>query len=112
MSSQKMLIITLVLLLVLSQIKLWFGSYGVIRLSALRTELDSQLAENESLIKRNEALNAQVKELREGKEALEERARSQLGMIKEGELFIQDTAISDESVKLAPVKLNGLDKAK
>ena len=82
-------------LLFLSQIKLWFGSYGVIRLSALRAELDTQLAENNSLIKRNEALNAQVRELREGKEALEERARSQLGMIKEGELFIQDSTADD-----------------
>lgn len=79
-------------MLVVSQIKLWFGNYGVIRLSELRSELRLQQKENDKLIKRNEALNAQVKELREGKEALEERARSQLGMIKEGEIFIQDAA--------------------
>ena len=84
--------IVLAILLVISQVKLWFGNYGVIRLSELRSELSQQQQENDKLIKRNEALNAQVKELREGKEALEERARSQLGMIKEGEIFIQDAA--------------------
>lgn len=92
MTTQQTLVVVLTILLLISQIKLWFGNYGIIRLSALRSELNQQLNENEGLIKRNEALNAQVKELREGKEALEERARSQLGMIKEGEIFIQDTA--------------------
>lgn len=92
MSTQKTLVIILVVLLFISQIKLWFGNYGVVRLSALRSELNQQIKENDALIKRNEALNSQVKELREGKEALEERARSQLGMIKEGEVFIQDTS--------------------
>lgn len=92
MNVQKTLVVVLAILLLISQIKLWFGNYGAIRLSELRSELSHQQKENDELIKRNEALNAQVKELREGKEALEERARSQLGMIKEGEIFIQDTA--------------------
>ena len=97
MNIQKTLVIALAALLLISQIKLWFGNYGVIRLSALRSELSQQRKENDDLIKRNEALNAQVKELREGKEALEERARSQLGMIKEGEIFIQDSTLEQEN---------------
>ena len=96
MSAPKVLVAVLAVLLLISQIKLWFGNYGVIRLSALKSELSKQMDENNDLIKRNEALNAQVKELREGKEALEERARSQLGMIKEGEVFIQDVAPEKE----------------
>ncbi|MGH1542401.1 MAG: septum formation initiator family protein [Arenicella sp.] len=80
----------LAVLLFVSQIKLWFGDYGVVRLSSLKNELEQQVIENNRLIKRNETLNAQVEELREGKEALEERARSQLGMIKDGEVFIQE----------------------
>ena len=96
MNTQKVLVVVLVVLLLISQVKLWFGNYGVVRLSALRSELNQQRKENDDLIKRNETLNAQVKELREGKEALEERARSQLGMIKEGEVFIQDVPLEKE----------------
>ena len=99
MSIQKILVGVLAALLLISQIKLWFGNYGVVRLSSLRSELSQQKKENHNLIKRNEALNAQVKELREGKEALEERARSQLGMIKEGEVFIQDIPVETESTE-------------
>jgi len=78
-------------LLIISQYKLWFGDYGVLWLRHLRTELTEQRAENDRLIQRNEALNAQLQELKSGEDALEERARSQLGMIKEGEIFIQET---------------------
>ena len=79
------------MLLIISQYKLWFGDYGVLWLRHLRTELTEQRAENDRLIQRNEALNAQLQELKSGEDALEERARSQLGMIKEGEIFIQET---------------------
>lgn len=97
MKPQNILIAVLAVLLLVSQIKLWFGDYGVVRLASLKKELARQVDENNRLIKRNESLNAQVTELREGKEALEERARSQLGMIKEGEVFIQEQR-NDETV--------------
>lgn len=97
MKPQNILITVLVVLLVVSQIKLWFGDYGVVRLAALKKELAKQVDENNRLIKRNESLHAQVKELREGKEALEERARNQLGMIKEGEVFIQEKRLDESS---------------
>lgn len=94
MKKQNIVILVLVGLLLISQYKLWFGDYGVMLLNRLERELQTQYDENNKLIKRNEALNAQLQELKTGKEALEERARSGLGMIKEGEIFIQETQTS------------------
>ena len=91
MKKHNVIILILLVLLIISQYKLWFGDYGVLWLRHLRTELTEQRAENDRLIQRNEALNAQLQELKSGEDALEERARSQLGMIKEGEIFIQET---------------------
>ena len=71
------------------QYQLWIGKYGFIRLNSLNRQLEDLQAENHSLMERNEALYAQVRELSEGSEVLEERARSQLGFVKEGEQFIQ-----------------------
>ena len=83
----KLLASILFLLLIVLQLKLWFGNHGVFQLWSLRATIEAHQAENESLMQRNERLHAEVKELREGREALEERARSQLGFIKEGETF-------------------------
>ena len=91
MNKHQYIIWALVILLAISQYKLWFGDYGVLWLKHLRTELSEQKDENNRLIQRNEALNAELQELKTGQEALEERARSQLGLIKEGEIFIQET---------------------
>jgi len=77
-------------LLLITQYKLWFGNYGVTKLNHLRSELHERRTENDDLIRRNEALHAQVQELKAGKEALEEHARSHMGMIKDGEIFIQE----------------------
>jgi len=71
------------------QYQLWIGKYGFIRLNSLNQQLEDLQAENNSLTERNEALYAQVRELSKGSEVLEERARSQLGFVKEGEQFIQ-----------------------
>jgi len=77
----------LFLLLIALQLKLWFGGHGMFQLWSLETTIDQAKNTNSELIQRNEQLHAQVKELKQGKEALEERARSQLGMIKDGEVF-------------------------
>ena len=79
----------LVGILVIFQYQLWFGKYGLIRLSELNDQIDTLTQENQELQARNEALYAQVRELSEGTEVLEERARSRLGFVKEGEQFIQ-----------------------
>ena len=67
--------------------QLWFGAHGMFQLWSLKSTIEGTQADNEQLQGRNELLHAEVQELREGREALEERARSQLGFIKEGETF-------------------------
>ena len=74
-------------LLIVLQAKLWFGAHGVFQLWSLESNIDQARDRNDGLSQRNQALHAEVKELKEGREALEERARSQLGFIKDGETF-------------------------
>ena len=77
----------LFLLLIFLQANLWFGSHGVFQLWSLQNTSAAAQERNDKLIERNETLHAEVEELESGKEALEERARNQLGFIKEGETF-------------------------
>jgi len=80
----------LVLLLVLLgwlQYRLWFGSGGEREVEALRQQVHQQARDNTGLKQRNEALAAEVEDLKSGEAAVEERARSELGMIKPGETF-------------------------
>jgi len=74
-------------LLIVLQAKLWFGAHGVFQLWSLESNIEAARERNDELSQRNQALHAEVKELKEGREALEERARSQLGFIKDGETF-------------------------
>jgi len=83
------LIFLLLALLVLLQGALWLGDGGVPKVRQLRNAVSELEQENQQLLLRNQALQAEVKDLREGLEAVEERARSELGLIKEGETFYQ-----------------------
>jgi cell division protein FtsB len=85
----KLLIAGLMLLLVLLQLKLWVGEGGMRDVWRLQDDIAEQAAENQHLQERNQALAAEVNDLKEGLEAIEERARRELGMIKEGETFFQ-----------------------
>jgi cell division protein FtsB len=80
--------ILLALLLVL-QYRLWVGSGSLAEVHALREEIADQEVELTRLRARNQSLEAEVKDLRSGLDALEERARTDLGMIKQGEVFLQ-----------------------
>ena len=82
-----MLVLLLVLLLASLQYKLWFGNGGQREVDALRARVAKQEAENLGLQQRNEALKAEVEDLKSGEAAVEERARSELGMVKPGETF-------------------------
>ncbi len=82
------LLLLLLLLLVSLQYQLWFRG-GMNDVWVLEKALDDQRAENAALRKRNEALAAEVEDLKTGRDAIEERARSELGMIKAGEKLIQ-----------------------
>ena len=79
----------LVALLVFLQYRLWVGEGSLAEVNNLKDEIDALQQELVGLRKRNHALQAEVEDLRSGKSAIEERARSELGMIKEGETFYQ-----------------------
>lgn len=83
----KWLLALLLLLLAGLQYRLWFGDGNLPSVWALQQSIDEQQQVNQGLIERNEALRAEVDDLREGTSAMEERARSELGMIKQGETF-------------------------
>lgn len=83
------LIAILILLLVALQFKLWFGEGSFRDIHNLRERVEAQEARNQSLMQRNRALQAEVEDLRERLDAVEERARSELGLIREGEEFYQ-----------------------
>ena len=79
----------LLVLIVLLQYPLWLGKGGWVRVWESERQIESQRAVNQKLEQRNAALDAEVRDLKSGFEALEERARYELGMIKEGEIFVQ-----------------------
>ena len=85
----RILIVVLLLLLGWLQYRLWVGEGSLAEVAALRHEILAQGEELEKLRTRNRRLQAEVEDLRQGQDALEERARSELGMIKEGEIFLQ-----------------------
>jgi cell division protein FtsB len=80
--------ILLVCILVL-QYRLWVGDGSLAEVQDLKEEIAAQKAELARLRSRNQALEAEVQDLRSGLDALEERARTDLGMIKQGETFLQ-----------------------
>ena len=79
----------LVALLALVQAELWFGKGGVTRMVELQRKLDAQRSTNEQAKRRNEQLSAEVSDLKEGLEMVEEKARFELGMVKPDEILVQ-----------------------
>lgn len=69
------------------QYRLWFGSGSFAEVSYLRDKVATQQAANDILLERNEQLNAEVLDLKNGYDAIEERARFSLGMIGQDETF-------------------------
>lgn len=77
----------LLLLLVVLQYTLWKGKNGIADYQTLSSEIDSQTQVNDKLNERNQEMFAEIDDLRQGLDAIEERARNQLGMIKGDETF-------------------------
>jgi cell division protein FtsB len=76
-------------LLLAMQLELWFGDDRRPRLNTLEQEVAEQTATNQALAETNADLRAEAENLRQGKEAAEERARSELGLIEPGETYYQ-----------------------
>jgi len=85
----KILASALVALILAIQYPLWLGKGGWLRVWDVDRQLDAQQAKNARLETRNNALAAEVKDLKQGHEAIEERARYELGMVKNDEVFFQ-----------------------
>ena len=85
---RSLLFILLVVLIAL-QTKMWFGEGGYRDVKRLAERVEEQARENETLAQRNRELQAEVEDLRQGLQAVEERARSELGMVKDSERFYQ-----------------------
>ena len=88
----KILLLVLLILFGLLQYKLWLGEGGYTDVRRLEQRVAEQSAENDRLELRNRELEAEVDDLRQGLDAIEERARSELGMIKNDEQFYQVVA--------------------
>ena len=89
MNFVKILIVVLILLITQLQYRLWLGDGGRHEVEEYQQQLDILTKEAKEKKERNDALYAEVLDLRKGEEAIEERARYELGMIKENETFFQ-----------------------
>ena len=87
--------ITLAILLLVIQYPLWLGKGGWLRVFDLHRQLESVQEKNEKQKAKNAKLASEVQSLKEGTDAIEERARSELSMIRKGEVFIQ--LLNDEN---------------
>jgi cell division protein FtsB len=76
-------------LLAIVQAQLWFGQGSLPHVNALRVELDQQKLANEEARLKMEQLSAEVTDLKQGLNMVEERARNELGMVKTNEVFVQ-----------------------
>lgn len=97
----KLVLAVLLLILLLLQVRLWSGAGSLADIDRLQREIEQQQAENAGLLERNEALREEVSDLKTGLDSIEERARSELGLIRRGETFVlvvdaeRDKAASD-----------------
>lgn len=83
------LFVALLLVLTALQYRLWVGEGSLAQVTDLKHQIAEQQGENERLLERNRILEAEVLELKQGTETVEERARHELGMVKEGETLYQ-----------------------
>jgi cell division protein FtsB len=82
-------LVFLIITLGVLQYKLWFAGSGIPEIYRLQAAVDQQLVRNRTMRNTNLALEAEVRDLKSGGQAIEELARRDLGMVKEGEVFYQ-----------------------
>ncbi len=83
--------VVLVTLLLLLQGQLWFGRGSLSHVAELETKVQQKKAANDESRRTNEQLKAEINDLKEGLNMVEERARHELGMVKPNEIFVQIT---------------------
>jgi len=108
MMKQRGFTLILLVLLVAVQWPLWFGKGGWLRVWELESEVASQVSTNEGLRLRNQKLHSEVLSLRDGLEAIEERARYELGMVGVDETYVQ--IVSAEASQLNASEPAGASK--
>jgi cell division protein FtsB len=86
---KRLLLALLLALLVSFQAQLWLGRGSLPNVRNMQQKLDEQLQQNQQLQTQNERLGAEVGDLKEGLEIVEEKARTELGMVKSNEIFVQ-----------------------
>ena len=87
----KRLLPLLIALLVIFQAQLWLGRGSIPNVRHMEQQLNEQLERNQQAKARNAQLEAEVRDLKEGLEIVEEKARTELGMVKPNEIFVQVT---------------------
>lgn len=92
------LTILLLSILALVQYPLWYGKGGWFRVWDAQVKLEASVENNRKLETRNAGLDAEVRDLKQGYDAIEERARFELGMIKQNEVFVQIPQAGDAGV--------------
>ena len=85
----RLITLALAALLLLIQYPLWIGKNGWLRVSDLEAQVDASRRKTGEMKARNDKLDSEVRDLKEGTGAVEERARYELGMIKQNEIFVQ-----------------------
>jgi cell division protein FtsB len=100
----KWLAVALLIVVTLLQYRLWVSEDGARELSRLQGAVAAQRAENQRLADRNRQLSAEVRDLKSGLAALEERARSELGMVADGETFYQVVPPPDSEAHKSPTR--------
>lgn len=98
----KWIVAILILIILGLQYRLWFGEGSLEQVAELEREIEKQKVENAALLERNRLLLSRIEELKQGTEGLEEKARQDMGMVKEGETFYFITETPDKAAKPKP----------
>lgn len=110
----KTLTLVFVILIALLQYPLWLGKGSWLRVWDLNQKISEQRDKNTQLKQRNDTLDAEVSDLKQGNAAIEERARSELGMIKQDEVFYQVLApeiVHNSTVRVPKIKINSAESS-
>ena len=85
----KIILAILIAVVLALQYHLWFGDSGLVNVFRLKKNISQQQVKNDEIVKQNTALASEINSLKKGGDAIESRARSDLGMVKKGEVFYQ-----------------------